>query len=339
MPRPALVTRPLRLPAAIKSVLPGLGLAAGLALLALAIQRSAGIAGLSPMILGVGFGILLRNIAGPIPGTGPGLHFAMRRLLRLGIVLLGLQITLGQVAAVGIGGLLAIALTLALTFVATKAMGRLLGVDPRLSELIAAGTAVCGASAILAANTVTRGRDEDVAYAVACVTVLGSAAMLTLPMLAAPLGLTAETYGLWVGASVHEIAQVVGAAFAQGEVAGQSGTVAKIARVMLLAPLIMTMGLFAARRGGASGARAPAPWFALGFLAMIGLNSVIELPEGLRQSTATATSFLLTIALVAMGLETDIRRLRATGLRPLLLGALATLFVSLTALGLILLLA
>ncbi|WP_237685038.1 YeiH family protein [Szabonella alba] len=339
MPRTALVPRRFRLPAADGSILPGLALALGLALLALALQRAAGIPGLGPMILGVGLGIVLRTCAGPIPQTGPGLRFAMRRLLRLGIVLLGLQVTVAQVAAVGLGGLVAITLTLALTFVVTRAVGRAMGVDGRLCDLIAAGTAVCGASAILAANTVTRGRDEDVAYAVACITLLGTASMLLLPLLAAPLGLTPEIYGLWVGASVHEVAQVVGAAFAQGDVAGQSGTVAKIARVMLLAPLVMAMGLMAARRGGGSTGRAPMPWFALGFIAMILLNSVIDLPDVLRQTTGSVTTVLLTVALVAMGLETDLSRLRAVGLRPLLLGVFATLFVSATALVLILLLA
>lgn len=338
MPRPALAPRSLRLPEAVETILPGLMLALGLAALALGVQRLAGVTALSPLILGVGFGILLRNLAGPIAGTGPGLTFAMRRLLRLGIVLLGLQITLAQVAAVGLGGLAAITLTLVLTFVATKAMGRMLGVDARLSELIAAGTAVCGASAILAANTVTRGRDEDVAYAVASITVLGTASMLLLPLLAGPLGLSDEIYGLWAGASVHEVAQAVGASFAQGDVAGQSGTVAKITRVMLLAPLIMAMGLVAARRGGGSGARAPAPWFALGFLAMIGVNSVVDLPAGFRDGMGMLTAFLLTVALVAMGLETDLRRLRAVGLRPLLLGVMASVFVAVTALALILLL-
>ena len=160
---------PRRLPApqhSLVALAPGLGLAAALALGAMAAQRLSGIAALSPMVLALVAGILLRNLGGVPAAASPGLGFALRSLLRLGIVLLGFRLTLGDLAAVGAPGLAAIAATLALTFVFTRAAGRLLGVDARLAELIAAGTSVCGASAVMAVNAVTRGRDEDVAFAI-----------------------------------------------------------------------------------------------------------------------------------------------------------------------------
>ncbi|MDF2231353.1 putative sulfate exporter family transporter [Albimonas sp. CAU 1670] len=309
-------------------LLPGLGLAALLAAAATAAQGLSGIAALSPMALAMAAGIAIRNGIGLPEGASPGLAFAMRPVLRAGIVLLGFRLTLGDLAALGVPALGAVAATLAATFLFTKAAGRALGVEPRLAELIAAGTSVCGASAILAVNAVTRARDEDVAYAIACVTVFGTAAMLLTPLLAGPLGFAGAEFGLWVGATVHEVAQAVGAAFAGGEAAGQAGTVAKLARVMMLAPLVLALGALAARRGDrAGGARAPMPWFVLGFVAAAGVNSAVAIPPGLSAAVGQGAGFLLTLALAAMGLETRLGRLRAMGLRPLALGAAAWVFI------------
>lgn len=316
--------------------LPGLALTTVLAAAALTIQRAAGIPGLSPLVVAMGLGIAIRNGFGPVAGTAPGITFALRRVLRIAIVLLGFQITLGQVAAIGPAMLAAIAATLVASFLFTSTMARLLGVDRKLGQLIAAGTSICGASAIIACNAATRGSDEDVAYAVATVAVFGTLLMVAFPLLAGPLGLQPQIYGLWVGATVHEVAQVVAAAFAEGEVAGQAGTVAKLARVMLLAPMVVVLGALSTRRGAAAGApKAPLPWFAFGFLAVAGLNSTVALPAAAAEAIATTTSALLTLALAAMGLETDIRKLARKGLRPLVLAGLGTLFIAATGLGLV----
>lgn len=314
------------------AVMPGLSLATGLAAAALVLLAVAGVTGLSPLIVAMVLGMAVRNLFGPLRGASPGVAFAMRRVLRAAIVLLGFQITFAEAASVGLAGLAVIAALLAATFVFTRAAGRVLGVDAGLSELIAAGTAVCGASAVLACNTVTRAADEDVAYAVACVTVFGSLSMVAMPMLAGPLALEAEAYGLWVGAAVHEVAQVVAAAFAQGEAAGQAGTVAKLSRVMLLAPLVLTLGALARRRhrgnGSSAAASVPVPWFVFGFIGVVAANSAFGLPAGWHEGIALSTSFMLTVALAAMGLETDMRALRRKGLRPLLLGAAAAFFIA-----------
>jgi uncharacterized integral membrane protein (TIGR00698 family) len=226
----------------------------------------------------------------------------------------------------------------------TKALGRWLGVDPKLAELIAAGTSICGASAVIATNTVTKAPDEDVAYAVACVTIFGSAAMFLYPLAGAALQLSAHDYGLWSGASIHEIAQVVAAAFQRGSDAGQFGTVAKLTRVMMLAPMILSLGWFATHRNVRHHPKTetgkvafPMPWFVLGFLALVGVNSVITVDPSARAAIVVATNFLLAMALAAMGLGTDFRKLVAAGPRPLLLGAVASLFISGLTLSLVLL--
>lgn len=324
------------------SILPGLLLTAMIAGLAFALKQWIGLASLSPLILALVLGITFHNLVGTPTRARPGVAFSLRRVLRFAIVLLGLQLTLQQVQTVGVPGLAVIVATLVGSLFMTKALGRLLGVDRKLAELIAAGTSICGASAVIATNTVTRAHDEDVAYAVACVTVFGSLSMVLYPAIASLLDLGPHAYGLWTGASIHEVAQVVAAAFQHGDEAGHFGTIAKLTRVMMLAPVVIGLGLLEAararRNGGTAGrAQAPMPWFVLGFIATIGVNSVDVLPSDWKAVFVQITPFLLAIALAAMGLETDIAKLKAKGLRPLLLAAASTLFIAVVSLGLVML--
>jgi uncharacterized integral membrane protein (TIGR00698 family) len=315
----------------ISAILPGLLLNLVIAGAAFAVRRLPGMATFSPMILSILIAIAFHNIVGTPAWAKQGVTFSLRRLLRLAIILLGLQLTAAQVIEVGGRGLGIIAAALLATFVFTVWMGRLLGVDNKLAQLIAAGTSICGASAVIATNTVTNAPDEDAAYAVACVTVFGSVAMFAYPLLPALLHLDPHAFGLWTGASIHEIAQVVAAAFQDGQQAGEFGTIAKLSRVMLLAPMVIALGLMAARRQkqddpdrSATTARPPTPWFVLGFMALVGANSLITVPAEAKTWIVVITTLLLSVALAAMGLETDIRKLTAKGFRPLLLGALAS---------------
>lgn len=327
-------------PSRLAPLLPGLALSAAIAAGAFGLRELPGLGVFSPMILAIVAGMALHNVVGTPVRAKPGVAFAMRRVLRVAIILLGLQLTAAQVVEVGARGLFVIALSLTGTFLFTVWMGRLLGVDRKLAELIAAGTSICGASAVIATNTVTRAHDEDVAYAVACVTVFGSIAMIAYPLLPALLHLDAHAFGLWSGASIHEIAQVVAAAFQGGQQAGEFGTIAKLARVMLLAPVVLTLGLLATRRAGHGGhghasAQPQLPWFVLGFIAMVGINSVITVPAEAKTIIVTATTFLLSMALAAMGLETDFAKLKAKGLRPAALGFAAFLFIASFSLALV----
>lgn len=313
-------------------LLPGLGLTGAIALTATLLHKLPVVSNFSPMILAILIGTVFHNVVGTPAVAKPGVVFSMKRILRLAIILLGLQLTAAQVAAVGFGGVAIIAAGLVCTFGFTVLMGRVLKVDPKLAELIAAGTSICGASAVICTNTVTEAKDEDVVYAVACVTVFGSLAMFLYPLLPGVLNLDAHAYGLWTGASIHEIAQVVAAAFQDGQQAGQFGTVAKLTRVMMLAPMVISLGVIAARRASKSAPAEkrkapPLPWFVLGFIALVALNSLFPLPVSLKPAAVATTTFLLSMALAAMGLETDVRKLRAKGLRPLLLGACAWLFI------------
>ncbi|SCM70793.1 conserved membrane hypothetical protein [uncultured Pleomorphomonas sp.] len=315
---------------AIAHALPGVAACAAVAGVAYGLRTLPGVHDFSPMIIAIALGMLVRNTIGVPAALTAGIGFSMRRLLRLAIILLGLQLTFGQVAETGVRGVAVILVAVAATFLFTLAVGRLMGADPRLTRLIAAGTSICGASAVAAANSVVDAHDEDVAYAVACVTVFGSVAMFAYPLLQGVLGLAPRDYGLWAGSSIHEIAQVVAATFAVGREAGDFGTVAKLTRVMTLAPMVFAMAAFLPAPGeaGSERPRAPLPWFVLGFIALVAVNSVVGLPDALKAETAVVSTFLLTMALAAMGLETSFVRLRAKGLKPALTGALASLFIA-----------
>ena len=321
-------------------LLPGVALTAGIAALAFALRYIPGVGNFSPMILAIILGMALHNILGTPKQAHLGVNFTARRVLRFAIILLGLQLTLAQVAEIGVAGLGIIVAVLIANFVFTKWLGRLLEVDWRLAELIGAGTSICGASAGVATNTVTGGSDEDVAYAVACVTIFGSIAMFAFPLLQAPFELDAASYGLWTGSSIHEIAQVVAASFQAGEEAGHIGTIAKLSRVVMLAPLVISLGLIARARLAEEAPQRnrkapPVPWFVVGFIAMIGFASLVAIPPVAIHWIATTTTFLLSAALAGLGLETSLKKLVAKGLSPIILGAASACFIATLSLVLI----
>ncbi|MCM5558346.1 putative sulfate exporter family transporter [Pleomorphomonas sp. NRK JP5] len=310
--------------------MPGIVACAAVAGIAYGLRMLPGVHDFSPMIIAIALGILIRNTVGTHSALTAGIGFSMRRLLRLAIILLGVQLTFGQVAETGLRGVGVILAVVASTFLFTLAVGRLLGADPRLTRLIAAGTSICGASAVAAANSVVDAHDEDVSYAVACVTVFGSIAMFAYPLLQGVIGLSTRDYGLWAGSSIHEIAQVVAATFAIGREAGDFGTVAKLTRVMTLAPMVFAMAAFLPSLGevGSERPKAPLPLFVLGFIALVAVNSVVAIPSSLKAETSVVSTFLLTMALAAMGLETSVAKLKAKGLKPALTGAIASVFIA-----------
>lgn len=316
-------------------LMPGLLLTGGIAATGFALNRVPYISIFSALILSIMLGMLFRNTIGLPAGTQAGITFSLRRVLRFAIILLGLQLTLAQVAEIGVSGVSIILLSLVACFVFTTQFAKVIGVEPQMAQLIAAGTSICGASAVIATNTVTNAHDEDVAYAVACVTIFGSFAMFIYPLLPGLLHLDPRNYGLWAGSSIHEIAQVVAATKQHSDQSLDIGTIAKLTRVGMLAPVVLTLGFLATRRLRQSGAgeptiaaKAPIPWFVFGFLALMLFNSVVPLQGTTKVWTIAVTTFLLSVSLAAMGLEADIRKLRAKGLRPALLGLAASLFIA-----------
>jgi uncharacterized integral membrane protein (TIGR00698 family) len=333
LPQPTAASRLLGL-------MPGVALSAGLAFAAIAIRRLPGLGHLSPAMIAILLGMVLRRIIGLRPNVKTGLGFTMRTLLRLAVVLLGLQVTFAQIIGMGLTPLLAVAAGLLVCFFGTVWLGARLGVDPKLARLIATGTSICGASAIVAANSVTRGKDEEVGYALAAITLLGIVAMLTEPAASLLLHMAPGRAGVWLGASLHDVAQVVAAASQLGDEATRNATIAKMVRILMLAPMVLGMAAYEHHRhkgqknSDEPHAKIPMPWFVLGFLALAGLNSGGMIPVEVIRITGLTAGIMLAAAVGAMGFAMDLRALHRKGLRPLILAVASWLLIAGVSLGL-----
>lgn len=280
----------------------------------------------SPLTLAVALGAVVGNVPGSLRRSQAGLDVATHHLLRLGIVLLGLRLAVTDVVDLGLPSLAVVVAVVTVTFFGTQWLGRRLGLSPGASLLVATGFSICGASAVAAMDGVTRNRKEDTATAIALVTVFGSLAIVVLPALQGPLGLSDQAFGAWAGASVHDVAQTVAAAGAAGPSALAAAVVVKLTRVVLLAPMVAGVGLWERRRdaGADGGTRPPlVPLFVVGFLVAVAVRSTGVVPAGVLVSAEELSTLLLAAALFALGTAVRFRRLARTGGRALALGLLS----------------
>jgi len=357
---------------------PGLALAAVSTVVLLGVSRLLAPAtggAVSPLVLALLVGAVVGSVLGRVvprgrgvarfaERVGPGTDWTARTVLRAGVVLLGLQLSIPDVLALGWRGIAVVVVTVTCTFAAILGLGRLLRVPRTTSLLVATGFSICGAAAVSAMTSVLErdprtgaaapaGLRDDVAAALALVTVYGTVAIFVLPPLAGSIGLTDHQAGLWIGASVQEVAQVVAAAGTVSAAALATATVTKLARVALLAPLVAGAGALLARRSALTAARqgddAPAaaggrrtplvPGFVLGFLAAVLVRSTGVLPDVVTDAAQQLTTVLFVAAMFALGTGVDVPRLARTARRPLLLGALGSVVVTATGLGAVLLFA
>ena len=316
---------------------PGLLLAGGIAIAAVGLGQWIGIDSLNPLLIAVLLGIGWRYVLGVPDFVRPGVQFAMKRVLRLAVILLGLRLSLTEVIAVGPAVLVIVATSTLSTFYLTNWLGRYLQVGRRLTQLIAAGTSVCGASAVIATNAVIDGSEEEMTYAISTITSFGTLAMLTYPLIANLFGLTPTVFGLWCGASVHEVAQVIATSFQQGSFSGELATVTKLSRVLLIIPIMLSLSWQKQRTGlkQKGNSTFPMPWFILFFSLLVIINSLGVIPAPLKTSVIGMNKVLLCMSLAAMGLETNLVRLTQLGAKPMYLAGLSWLFLAVTSLCLI----
>lgn len=291
---------------------------------------------LNAATVAVVLGALVTNVGLLRPPLRRGTHIASHRLLRIAIVLLGLQLAIGQIVGLGLRGIAVVLVTVGVTFVGTQLIGRAVGLSSSRSLLIATGFSICGASAVAAMSDPAEASEDDVAVSVALVTLCGSLAIVLLPLLAAPLGLGPADFGRWVGASVHDVGQTVATA---SRVPGalDSAVVVKLSRVILLAPLVAGVAVIRRRRGGPSDLGGPSrrpplvPVFVLGFVAAVVLRSTGLLPSWLLAGAAETQQLLLLAALFGLGTTINLRSLGRAGGRALIVGLLSWLLVAGTA--------
>jgi len=285
----------------------------------------------SPLFLAVFGGVIIGNLLPRGSRLQPGFRFAATWLLRIGVVLLGLRISLSDLLSIGAKGLLVVVITVAVTFLGAQWLGRRLGVRPDLALLVGTGYAICGVSAVTAMNGVIRADEEEAAYAIGLVTLAGSLSIVILPIFGQVLGLDPSEFGTWVGGAVHDVAQTIATASTSTEVATESAIVTKLSRVALLAPIILAVTIRRRRQEleGIPNRRPPIlPWFVVGFLAFVALRSTGWLNEDIIGTVRAVEGWLFVIALVGVGAGVDISRLRQLGGRPLQLGMLTWVLVA-----------
>ena len=314
--------------------LPGLLLTALIAAAASWLAGQSAIAswGLGSLTLAIVLGIIIGNsVYAPLaPHCDAGVALAKQKLLRLGVILFGFRITLQQIADVGVSGILIDALTLSSTFFITCLLGmRLLKLDRDTVWLIGAGSSICGAAAVLATEPVVKAAASKVAVAIATVVLFGTLAIFIYPLLW-PLahslfpGLDQAQFGVFTGSTIHEVAQVVAAGHSIGPDAENSAVIAKMLRVMMLAPFLFCLSAVLRRQTPRAQTSGPVtfPWFALLFIAVALFNSLHLLPADVVAILNQLAGLLLAMAMAALGLTTRFSALREAGVKPLLLGAM-----------------
>ncbi len=278
----------------------------------------------SPLLVALVLGILVINVGGAERTSSWHDARLTRTVLRAGIVLLGLRLSLADLGEVGLRGAVVAAVAVAVTFTATWLVGRRMGLEPGLVLLIAAGFSVCGAAAIAAVESGVRRRSADVVIAIALVTVFGTAMIPLLPLASGLLGLDDVQAGVWAGASIHEVAQVVASAALLGPSALAAATTVKLARVALLGAVFVA----ARRLGGGDDAEtvgAPVvPWFVWGFLAAVAVRSTGLVPSVVISGADKVAVLALGAAMFGLGMTVTIAALRRVERRALVLATYAT---------------
>jgi uncharacterized integral membrane protein (TIGR00698 family) len=310
----------------IRSILPGLLLSSLVAIAAVAAAPLvAKLVPIPAMVIALLIGIALNAVA-ERPLFQPGIVFCLKTLLRWAVALLGLRIALGEIAALGWTVAILVIVAMAATLLAGFALARAFTQNPAYGALAGAGTAICGASATLATSIVLpayKGKEADVAFVVVAVNALSTLAMLLYPLICKSLGFDEQTTGIMLGATIHDVAQVVGAGYAVSETAGNTAVIVKLFRVLLLFPVVVIIGwMFARRDVAADVGKIPIPVFALVFVALCVLNSIAAAFPAIAPAYALikaplveASTWGLLIAISALGLGTSVTAIAALGWR------------------------
>jgi len=309
--------------------------------------------GISALTLAIVLGMLVGNTVYPrlASASAGGVTFSKQTLLRAGIILYGLRLTFQDIVNVGISGVTIDIVVLSSTFVLSWWVGtRIFGLDRRTAMLIGAGSSICGAAAVMATEPVVRGRAEQVTVAVSTVVVFGTLDIFLYPAMYHLnahyhlLAMSPTAYGIYAGSTIHEVAQVVAAGRAIADAAANTAVITKMVRVMMLAPFLIILSTCLSRTpnagdsgddgdasptGDASPSRASQhprriviPWFALGFVAVAGLNSLAVLPHAFVSIAVDFDTGLLAMAMAALGVTTHVSAVRTAGIKPLALAAL-----------------
>lgn len=328
--------------------IPGLALILVISLLARFIQSLITVSGkevVSAVAIAIILGILIRNLVGMPDACKPGTSFTVKRILRVGIALMGAQLSLDQVLNTGASSVLIVAICIVLAVLVVRFVSMRMGMSDRLGTLLGVGTSICGVSAIVATAPAIEAKEEETSMAVATITIFGLLAVLVYPLLGASLGLSDRFFGTWAGTAVNDTSQVVATGLIFSQKAGEIATVVKLTRNLFMAPVIVALSWFYLKRrlaegeakGGGRGIKLQqaVPLFVLGFVGMAVLNSIGVFPDAVRKGIQMISQFLIVAALAGVGLETNLATMRKIGLRPFYAGLCAAIFMAAVSFGLI----
>ena len=317
------------LPPAIAGVGPGLlasmVIAAAAAFLA---DHYAGPVMLFALLLGMAM-----NFLSEVDRCKAGISFASRTVLRLGVALLGFRLTLGEVAALGWQPVALVVAVVTLTIFASIAAAKAMGFKPEFGLLSGGATAICGASAAMAISAALPAherKERATSFTIIGVSTLSTVAMILYPAISNLFGFDDHHAGVFIGATIHDVAQVVGAGYAISPEAGDTATVVKLMRVAMLLPVILAVGIWARSHGGhGEGKRPPLlPWFVTAFAVVVVINSIVPIPEFVRDAGNTASRWCLIAAIAALGVKTHFQEVIEIGWKPVALMIMETIFIA-----------
>jgi uncharacterized integral membrane protein (TIGR00698 family) len=306
----------------------GLLLAAGIALVAWWLGRQLPLIG-GP-VFGILIGIAVRNLLAPGESFNPGIQFASKQILQWSIIALGFGLSLTQVAKTGLESLSVTLVTMSVAFAAAWLLGRFLKVHDKLKILIGVGTAICGGSAIAAVTPIIKPDDHDTAFAISTIFLFNIVAVLLFPLLGHALHLSDLGFGLWAGTAINDTSSVVAAGYSYSTAAGDYATIVKLTRATLIIPICLLLAVGAAMQAKRAAKHAGVasnfslrrifPWFILWFLVASAVRTAGLVPSAIQPAIHLAAEFMIIVALTAIGLSANLRKMAATGVRPILLG-------------------
>ncbi|MDO5688673.1 MAG: putative sulfate exporter family transporter [Tissierellia bacterium] len=328
----------------LQALLPGFTLAIGVATLAKWLESLLPIPLIGASVIALFIGMFLNMWFHKYKVFRPGLQFTSKRVLKFAIILLGASLSIGTILNVGRLSLTVMLFTLLTCFGGGYIVGNLLGLDWKLSNLISAGTGICGGSAIAAIAPVIEAEDLDIAYAMSATFIFDVAMIILFPIMGSMLGMSDQAYGLWAGTAVNDTSSVVAAGYAYSEAAGDFATMVKLTRTLSIIPTVLIFSLInahvnrkVATAGGIQHREKPNvltlfPWFILGFIALAIVNSVGVIPADLSHGAKALSKFLMVAALAAIGLGTSFEEMKSAGLRPMMHGFIISALVVVVAL-------
>ncbi|HEY8586299.1 MAG TPA: putative sulfate exporter family transporter [Rhodanobacter sp.] len=315
-------------PTRLQQHAPGLLLATAIGVVALLLGRWAPLIG-GPVI-GIVIGIVVRNLLSPGERYNPGIAFAGKKILQWSIIALGFGLSLSQVAKTGLESLSVTLITMTAAFLAAWGLGRWLGVHDKLMVLVGVGTAICGGSAIAAVTPIIRSEDHDTAFAISTIFLFNVVAVLLFPLLGHLMHMSDLGFGLWAGTAINDTSSVVAAGYSYSKAAGDYATIVKLTRATLIIPVCLILALVVAARERRKHAAAGSvgqfslarifPWFILWFLVASAVRTAGLIPTAIQPALHMLAEFLIIVALTAIGLSANLRKMAASGPRPILLG-------------------